>query len=231
MKSAGVFLLMMVTSVAAQASPSSLQQGDLITQKIQSELQKRYPTARIEVAGGAYRWTRGDALPSEVAQITLYDETPQGEVQFVAKTATGSADGLASYSAWLEVPVAINRVRPGERLSPDLFNIQEVNIARGMAHEYRGAILSKNSDFARLEARQTILEGQFPLTTGVQPIPDIRRGDSVRVRLISGALTLSTIGIAQEPGYVDHSIHILASKTKRELVGTLAADGVVEVKL
>ena len=55
----------------------------------------------------------------------------------------------------------------------------------------QGGTAAATTDIAHLEARQTILEGQTLLSSAVERIPDVRRGDSVRVQLVSNGIMLS----------------------------------------
>ncbi len=130
-------------------------------------------------------------------------------------------------TAW----VALKRIYPGEKLIPEFFKLQEVDVSQGWAKEVRTDLLPKEINLSQLEARQSILEGQFALLSGVQKIPDIKRGERVQVRLISGGVALSTSATAEEPAYVHGSVHVMTGKTKRVLVGVLLEDKSVEVKL
>jgi flagella basal body P-ring formation protein FlgA len=109
--------------------------------------------------------------------------------------------------------------------------LQEVNVASGLAHEYRGILLSSAEDLSRLEARQTLLEGGVVTATAVRRIPDLRRGDAVRIEVISGDVHLSAPALALEPGVINQKIKVQTLKTKRELVGLLRSGGTVEVRL
>jgi flagella basal body P-ring formation protein FlgA len=104
-------------------------------------------------------------------------------------------------------------------------------VAAGQPFEYRGVILNKDVDVRGLESRQTILEGQFVTSTAVQRVPDVRRGDAVRIHLVSEGLSLVTTGAADEPGFLDGQVRVITSKSKRQLVGRLQRDSVVEVRL
>ena len=84
---------------------------------------------------------------------------------------------------------------------------------------------------AQLESRQTILEGYFLTTNAVQRLPDVRRGDPVTLKLISGELQLTTQGIAQEPASIRSNVRVMVLKTKKEMVGKLQDSNTVEVKL
>jgi flagella basal body P-ring formation protein FlgA len=92
-------------------------------------------------------------------------------------------------------------------------------------------MLSPSEDLSRLEARQTLLEGGFVTSSAVRRIPDLRRGDVVRLEVLSGEVRLSTAAQALESGNLNQRIRVQASKSKRELVGVVREGGVVEVKL
>ncbi len=198
---------------------------------VKQEVSKKYLGAKIDLTG-SIRWIRG-SVPTELGAVKVLDETPRGEVRFFVTDAdTGlSSEAWTGVAAWVPALVATRRIHPGEKLSRDLFTIQPVNVAAGQAREFRGLILSPESDVSTLEARQTILEGQFLMTTAAQRSPDVRRGDAVTIQLIGDGMTLSTAGMAEEPGYLKGQVRVMTTKTKRQLVGQLTSQGVVEVKL
>lgn len=202
-----------------------------VLDNLKGQISKQYPGARIEI-NSEIKWTQGSA-PSDFSAIQVTGDNQRGEIYFsVHNTENGNvSNGAAAFSAFVPTFTALRRVLPGERLSPEMFSVQDVNIATGQAREYRGVLLPKDTDLSRLEARLSILQGQFPLTTGVQKIPDVRRGESIRIKLIVGGVVLSTLGTAEEPAYIDKQVRITANKTKRQLVGTLKQGGIVEVKL
>lgn len=195
-----------------------------LSQSIRAELSRKLPNARIELMSGV-RWTRGSA--DEAASATVLNLSPRGEAHVVAD----GAEGWVSYSAWVPAHVALRRIAPGERIMEEQFVSQQVNVASGNAFEYRGTILGGETPISGLETRQTVVEGQFLTSSAVQRVPDIRRGDSVRIQLISGGLIVSTTGMAEEPAYLNGRVRVMAQKTKREFVGQLVGNGLVEVKL
>jgi flagella basal body P-ring formation protein FlgA len=211
----------------ALAAPVPAGAANDLSEQVRQAIARNYPGARV-VLTSALHWSEGaPAEDSAAAPVRLLNETPRAEAVFAA----GEARGWATFAAYVPAWVAVRRVLPGERLSPDQFVKQEVDVAQGMAREYRGVILPPSGKLEGLESRQTILEGQFALSSGVQRVPDLRRGEAVRVNLVSGEVVLSTSGVAQEPAYVDGSVRIVASKSKKEMTGTLRENGVVEVKL
>lgn len=205
--------------------------ADSVPSALERELAKIYSNARIEITG-EIRWTAGPGA-SDVRLVRVQNETARGEVVFNAiDSATGKeSSGWTTFSAWMPARVAVKRIQPGSPLSADQFKLQDINVAVGQGREFRGVILEPGVALSGLESRQTVLEGQFLLSSAVQRMPDIRRGDSVRVHVISNELSLSTSGIAQEPAYLDGSVRVTASKNKREMVGKLRTGGIVEVRL
>lgn len=221
------FTLAMLESFAALAFESS----GALEKTLKEEISKTYDGAKVELLG-TVQWVKG-GLPSEIKSLHMLGDDSQGNIHFTVSSEEDqeTSEGWMSFAAWLPARIAKRRILPGEALSADLFVIQSVNVSSGQAHEYRGLIFPEQMNLQGLETIQTIVEGQFLLTSAVQKTPDIHRGDSVRVQLVSGDLTLSTAGIAEEPGYFNHQIRIVTNKGKRELLGKLMASGVVEVRL
>jgi flagella basal body P-ring formation protein FlgA len=208
-----------------------------VEEAIRMEIAGAFPGASIEIYG-PIRWLRG-ALPEKASQVRFIGENGRGEAQIqirgvveeqdVASIAT--SEGMVPFAANVPAYVATRRVMPGEKIDAIYFTRKTVDVARGQARELRGVIFPAAESLAGLESRQTILEGQFLTTPAVQKTPDLKRGDSVSIRIISGGLTLNVQGTAEESGYLDNRVKVMALKTKRVLTGQLKAGSVVEVSL
>lgn len=198
---------------------------------LRQELARKHPGARIDLKSDI-RWVKG-TMPAAPTAVTVILETPKGEVNFAARDdrAGTYAEGWSSFAAWMPVRVALKRFSPGEKIQAEKFVVQDVDVATGLAYELRGILMPAEGPLESLEVRQTILEGQMLASTAVQRVPDIRKGDSVRIHLMSGTLKLTTQGVASEPAFLAQAIRVMTSKTKRELVGTLREGGIVEVRL
>jgi len=226
-----VFSTLIAISIANGALVPREDATDRVLDLLQRGLALRHNGSRVELTSNI-RWSRG-SLPGKTDSVSIISETPRGEVQFAVRgeSARDYAEGWVTFAAWVPARVAIRRIHPGEKLSPDLFAAQEVNIASGMPYEYRGVIFPRDARVDGLEVRQTVLEGQFLTTSAVQRVPDIRRGEPVKIHLKSGDLTLTTHGVAGEPAYISGQVRVMTGKTKRELIGQLRDGGVVEVSL
>jgi flagella basal body P-ring formation protein FlgA len=194
------------------------------------ELGKKFTNATIDFLPGSTFPSGRDDLT--LRQVRILSEAGTGTADYSALYSDGSsALGQVRFSAMVPTFVALKRVHPGEKLSRGDFQIQSVNVAQGLAYQYRGIMLKPVDKIDGLQARQTILEGQYPLSSGVERVPDIRRGDAVELKIFSGEIQLSTMGLVQEPGYMNQSVRVLTQKSKKELVGKLKSGGIVEVRL
>lgn len=207
---------------------------EILKAKLRAQIEKLYFGASVEV-GDDISLNQGD-IPAKISSVRIDNDNSRGVVGFtcLGQNEVGeerTIEGAVSFVAKKPVWVATKRVLPGEALTADSFVKREIDISKGMDREIRGLILEGKVDFQKLEAKQTILEGQPLLSHYVQKTPDIRRGESVRIRLVSGEVALSTAGLADEPAYIDGQIHVTTLKTKRQLVGKLSSDLTVEVKL
>ena len=235
----GVILVAELSFAQAHSQPQAQAQisGDPVEQALKQELSKRYLGARVELSG-PIRWLKGSA-PEDPEKVSIISENARGEIRF-GMTGTGSdmlaySEGVVAITAMVPAWVASRRVYPGEKLSNGTFQVQDVNVAASPAREYRGVMVSpaevREKDLRSLESRQTILEGLFLMSTAVQKVPDVRRGDAVTILIESGGLKLSTAGIAQEAAYLNGPVRVLTQKSKRELLGSLKSSGEVEVRL
>ncbi len=207
-----------------------------VSDVVRGELTKRYPGARVELTsaiqwlmvGGGISRSATNSPQGEVLSVRVGDENARGEVPFSVESRDDSglklSWGRATFAAYVSARIAIRRLQPGEAVHPEGFVVQEVNVAFGPNREIRGLIMPPSDPLNRLETRQTVLEGQPLLLSAIERVPDIRRGDSVRIELVSGSLTI-------EPGFLDGQIHVMSLKTKRELIGKLMSGGIVEVRL
>ena len=127
--------------------------------------------------------------------------------------------------------MASHRIYPNAVLKNEDFKVVEVNVAKNPAREYRGVMAAADTIFAGQQSKQTILEGQFVVDSAIQRQPDIRKGDLVKLELISGDLTLTTQAVTEESGSIGGQIRVTTSKTKREITGRIKENRTVEVNL
>lgn len=223
-----IFLLLSY-AVIFYSSPSVWSSESMLDAAIAEEISQHFAGARVDVLS-AIRFQRN--LPSnEIEKVRFISENGRGDANLMFETAAGSVVGSVQFAAFKKTFVAKRRVQPGETIHAGDFDLQEVNVANGLAHDSWGLFVSNESALKSTEAKQTILEGQFLTSNQVRNAFDVRRGDSLKVKLISGEIALSTLGVVQEPGYIGESVRVITAKSKREFTGRLTAHNTVEVSL
>lgn len=63
-----------------------------------------------------------------------------------------------------------------------------------------------------------------------EPVPRIRRGQNVKLRLHRGPLRIETTGRARQDGFEGDWIRVVNTSSRRELLGRVGRDGVVHVE-
>lgn len=233
-----MILLLIIDLVSGYSSAWSngvekvILKGNAGESRIIQALTNKFPGTRVEFVST----TTDIDLASRYKLVELASTDSRGMARFLLSSPKhnkdqGSVEIKVRFKAMKRVPIALRRVSIGQKLLPEIFSFQEIDVASGQAAEYRGAILDEHIDLQTLETVHTVLEGSFLTTSGTRKIPDIRRGDAVRVRVVSGPLLLSTSAEALETGYLDDQIKVLTKDTKREMVGQLKPDKIIEVKL
>lgn len=175
-----------------------------------------------------------ERLPAsaQITQVRLVEDRPSGVAVFeVSFDDRDSVFVSQPFEAWVSVPVATRRISPNSKLSREDYRIDQVNIATGTAREYRGVLASPHGNYEKMIAKNTIVEGQFITRTAIGHPPDVRRGEWVRVELISGMMRLSTPGVAQESAAIGETVSVLNPRTKKEISGIVRSGGIVEIRI
>jgi flagella basal body P-ring formation protein FlgA len=226
-------IALMVAGVAhAAVGVDSLHLED----SLRAEIQKRYPGMDIQLLGAA-EWEAGSVRPSRLDRLTVLHEKRPGVMAFQVagnnpETALpGLAVGSIAFTAKADAYIPKKRILPGEALQREDFIVQKVDVTTGFLAEVRGLLLGAQETLVGLEARNTLLEGQAVLSSAVQRIPLLKKGESVRLKVVAGGVALITQGVAEEPGQLNQKIRVTSIRTKRTLMGKLVEGGTVEVEL
>lgn len=219
----GILILMNVATVAVADVDLSW------VDSIQKQIASRYPRAHIEILG-APKVVSG-SFPQKVQKVIWLADSGRGMATLQVMGGEQAAQVEIPFQAQMQAWVASKRVMPGEKLGPESVRLQVINVAEGVNREYRGVLLGQEAQIETLETKQSILEGGLVLASGVRRIPDIKRGEPVTVKLLSGEVVLVTSGIVEESGYMNESIRVTTNKTKKQMIGRLRSDRTVEVDL
>lgn len=79
------------------------------------------------------------------------------------------------------------------------------------------------------QTTRAVSAGSMWRANHVKPVPLVARGESVRLRIETGALWIEGPGRAREDGLAGDSIRVLNLTSRREVRGTVTAEGLVRV--
>lgn len=197
------------------------------SENIKSALLTVFPETKIEIKTITPPINKADKI-----SINYVNETKKGVALFQGVNSDGIIKKYKVYfSAWKAIPIAKKRIKPGERVKKEDFQIKNVDLAQGMARQYRGLIYGFENDYKNIEARSSILMGQFPLRTSIIKTPEVRRGATIKVKIKSGGLLVHTIARADQVGKLGQDILITTFSTKKKLTARVVGENEVEVKL
>ncbi len=204
-----------------------------MTDKIIRALQDRIPYAEIRVPN-LEKLSKTEEIQSfgKIDRVKIIEERSNGVAMIDLISAEGKELRIQTpYEALVKVPIAVHRIFPNTRLTKEDFRLETINVSTGSGKDYRGMIVFDLNTLDQVETKQTILENQFVLRSQIQKSPDLRKGETVQVEMVSGELSLITAGTVLENAYFGNPVRVLTSKTKKEISGKAREDHSVEVRL
>ncbi len=199
--------------------------------RLADEIKKFYHSTHVELLS-SIQWVKSPLMDSDL-QMTLLGDDGYGHIRFsvMADSEGNKGEGWVSASVWIAVKVAVRKIRMGESLTEDWFQTKPVNILLGQPREYRDIFYPEKEGVTGFEALQTLSEGQILTNSVIKKIPDIHRGDLVKIYLYSHGIVLRSSGKAEESGYIHSPIKVSTLKDQHLLLGQVKSKGVVEVHL
>ena len=195
---------------------------------LRGEIETLFPSAEIEVEEIALNGAPGNEQKySKEDVIRNVQEAGPGKFTFLI----GETSGTAKVKVWRMLYTARSRLSPHHVLRDADLELKRVNLLDPQVRPLRTVLLREDSKISSLETRQTILAGQFITDPAVRKIPDIQRGEIVRVEMHSGRLRLRSNGKANEEAYIGDEVHITVDATKKNITGKVIDKGLVEVTI
>jgi flagella basal body P-ring formation protein FlgA len=224
----GVIAALGAVATAARAEP----RGDL-QERIAALLVERSaePIARIELPP-LESLAAAAAIPGARVDVALASERAEPGTNALTVTITrGEAQlrrAVVNAQLWVarEVVVAARALRARETLEAG----DVTRETRELATPRADALQEEELALGR-RLRRHVGAGEILRAGWLESAPLVRRGDRVTLRLAHGALTIETVGRAEEDGALGASVRVRNVASKRELTGRVAAEGVVHVSL
>lgn len=233
-KSIALVLAAFIGKVAFSAAPvTDPAPMNKIREMIQYNLTQRYPGAEIELIGAIT--VDGNGLPTQNQTIQYQGDTQAGHANFVVSGKFNhqpvQAKVSAQYKAWMQIYYPNQKIRPRQLIEKDQFVLNRIDMSLNKNRAYVGLYVDKRFKFKDIRTRQTILPGRPLLKSAIEKVPDVAKGEHIRLRLMSGQLTLVTRGVVQESAYEGAQVKVTVDQTKKILTGRLVQDKTVEVTL
>ncbi|TVQ76244.1 MAG: flagella basal body P-ring formation protein FlgA [Bradymonadales bacterium] len=127
--------------------------------------------------------------------------------------------------AELQVPVSLRPLRAGE-----IVQREDIEMRWMDAVQVGSSPINPNQLFGA-QIRSFIPAESVIQVAQVQPPQLVRRGERVKVMVVSDGLSVSTIGIAQEAGVLGQNIRILNPDSRREMFATVTGSQMAEVRI
>jgi hypothetical protein len=154
-----IFLISMTSVFASIDASPSLSLSSLV----KKALEQKFTNSEIQFS--SLREVEKGLLEkqfSEIKRVRLIEAKPNGVAMLEVLGTDRNADREESqviqtpFEAWVNVPVAIHRIFPNTKLKDEDFKTTAVNVASGNALQYRGVMVSSETDFSRMESAQSI---------------------------------------------------------------------------
>jgi flagella basal body P-ring formation protein FlgA len=161
----------------------------------------------------AVRWTH-TIVNAETGRVLVHAQCADGATWRVPLSMRVTTDA--------DVYVSARELRVDEPIDAAAWRIERVQLAALPA-----TLLSPPQDLAGLTPRRALRAGVVLRPSDLRPLPWIRRGDSVTVRVNGAGFELRTVAIALADARPGEELRLRNAQTGRALQGRATAPGVV----
>lgn len=131
-----------------------------------------------------------------------------------------------SVAAWEDMPILRVRVSKGQKITPDMFQLERRKRTQGAS--------SSPLSFRNLQnavAARELAPGDAVYARDVTRETVVTQGHRVQIEVKSGRVLATTAGVAKEDGRIGDSIRVQLDVTGKELTGTVVAKNRIRVEL
>lgn len=222
-----------VVLASFHASAFAIENPSTLSQRIHQSLSNRLPYAEVRIPN-LEKLSQSPEIRElkTIADVRVIEDRSNGVAILDLVGDDGATVRIQTpYQAFVNAPVASRKILPNTRIKAEDFRIEKINVAVSPAREYRGSMITDLASLENSETRQTILEAQFVVNSAIQRSPDVRKGEMIKLQMVSGDLSLTTAATVLENGSIGERVRVLTSRTKKEVVGKIKSDHTIEVNL
>ena len=214
-------------------SAFAIESHSTLSKRIHQSLSNRLPYAEVRIPN-LEKLSQSQEIRDlkSIADVRVIEDRSNGVAILDLIGDDGASVRIQTpYQAFVNVPVANRKILPNTRIKAEDFRVEKINVAVSPAREYRGSMVTDLASLENSETRQTILEAQFVVNSAIQRSPDVRKGEMIKLQMVSGDLSLTTAATVLENGSIGERVRVLTSRTKKEVVGKIKSDHTIEVNL
>ena len=174
--------------------------------------------ADMDLAAGVLSWTCAE-LPTSTAL--------RREVQITALVdGTSAWHGQVTLAAHQLTPVLVvkSTIQPGQLVTADLVSVEQRDLTQVF-----GTPVDSLQNLLGLRTASLLAPGKIILTTDVQAVPVVKRGEFIPVRAHCGALIITVMAIAESDGTTGAIVRMKNADTREEFTARLLSRDEIEI--
>ena len=129
-------------------------------------------------------------------------------------------------SIYLDVTVTAKKLKRGEIITPEKLVKKRQKISRDYENLIRDPEL-----VVGLMTNRVVQEGATLRKSMLREIPDIKKGDEVKVQLVSGDLEVTVDGKVKDDGKIGDKVRVICKTTGKQVSGIIRSPQLVVVQL
>ncbi|RIK98937.1 MAG: flagella basal body P-ring formation protein FlgA [Proteobacteria bacterium] len=225
-------LALLLASLTPSPSRAAEDAPRWVEDRIQAFLLERVPEGPVRVAIpplGDFALEGVDPETAAVEIATDAEEPLRGRVSLTVSVVRGD-EVLARRTVPVEIEeatVALVAVRALARGA--VLREGDVALRPVAGASDRRAAVSDAGEVAGRRLRRSVPAGTPLRAAWLEDVPLVRRGEPVRLSLVSGALRIEATGLARQDGRAGEIVRVESQTSRREVIGRVGTDGVVHV--
>ena len=120
--------------------------------------------------------------------------------------------------------VAVRALRSGEIISEDMFRKEKIETTF-----LKGNYVKNFTKVSGKRLRRFINAGDVLFYDSVEDIPLVRRGEKVRIEVVSRFVRVETTGVAKQDGWLGDKIKVFVNASRKTIEGEVSGKGTVRI--
>jgi flagella basal body P-ring formation protein FlgA len=200
--------------------------------RLQAHLLERAPEGPVRISVPPLEGLELGDLAPESVEVSITSDAAEpfhGEVPLVISVRRGGEE-IARAELTAEVAsVAVGVVAARALERGTVLREGDMTLAPIEDPRERRSIVDAAGDAVGRRLRRRLDAGMPLRRAWLEDVPLVRRGEPVRLALVSGGLRIESTGVARQNGKAGEIVRVENTSSRREVIGRVGEDGVVHV--